>query len=79
MSASGSTAKAGVNDRAAGVYSYAQRSLDRVVAPSSRRRAYDSASALASSRPILFVRPLPPPRAEPTRAAPLAARLQASF
>ncbi|PHH84596.1 hypothetical protein CDD83_1685 [Cordyceps sp. RAO-2017] len=43
-----------VNDKAAGVYALAQRSLDYVVAPSSRRRAYDSASSLASSRPILF-------------------------
>lgn len=31
-----------------------QRLLDSVVAPSSRRRAYDYASSVASSRPILF-------------------------
>ncbi|PFH59706.1 hypothetical protein XA68_11969 [Ophiocordyceps unilateralis] len=31
-----------------------QRCLDYVVAPSSRRRAYDYASSVASSRPILF-------------------------
>ncbi|PNY27417.1 Uncharacterized protein TCAP_02655 [Tolypocladium capitatum] len=54
MPANGSTVRDAVNDGAAGVYSYAQRSLDRVVAPSSRRRAYHSASALASSRPVLF-------------------------
>ncbi|POR31526.1 Uncharacterized protein TPAR_08255 [Tolypocladium paradoxum] len=54
MSANGSTVEDADRDRAAGVYSYAQRALDRVAAPSSRRRAYDSASALASSRPVLF-------------------------
>ncbi|EQK99993.1 hypothetical protein G6O67_005060 [Ophiocordyceps sinensis] len=36
------------------VSSLAQRSLDRLVDPSSRRRAYDSASSLAAARPILF-------------------------
>ncbi|KJZ77113.1 hypothetical protein HIM_03434 [Hirsutella minnesotensis 3608] len=43
-----------VGEKAAGVYALAQRSVDRVVAPDSRRRAYDSASSLAASRPILF-------------------------
>ncbi|KAJ6437724.1 transposase [Purpureocillium lavendulum] len=43
-----------VGDHVAGVYALTRRSLDRVVAPSSRRRAYDAASAFASSRPILF-------------------------
>jgi len=51
--------KVTIGDQVAGAYSLAQRSLDRVVPPSSRRRAYDAASALASSRPMLFVRPNP--------------------
>ncbi|KAM4064384.1 promethin domain-containing protein [Hirsutella rhossiliensis] len=41
-------------DKADDVRSLAQRSLDRLVAPSSRRRAYDSASSLAAARPVLF-------------------------
>ncbi|KAJ6782088.1 hypothetical protein PWT90_06213 [Aphanocladium album] len=39
---------------AAGAYSYAQRSLDRVVEPDTRRRVYDKSHALASTRPFLF-------------------------
>lgn len=50
-----------VNDKATEAYSYAQRSLDRVVAPSSRKRAYDNAAAYARARPILFVRRRPLP------------------
>ncbi|PHH63151.1 hypothetical protein CDD81_6202 [Ophiocordyceps australis] len=46
--------KNAVQDRAAGVRSMAQESFDRVVPPTSRRRAYDYSSALASQRPILF-------------------------
>ncbi|OAQ75115.1 hypothetical protein VFPBJ_09090 [Purpureocillium lilacinum] len=46
--------KVTIGDQVAGAYSLAQRSLDRVVPPSSRRHAYDAASALASSRPMLF-------------------------
>ncbi|KAH8174408.1 promethin domain-containing protein [Sarocladium implicatum] len=46
--------RASVADRAAGVYGFAQRSLDRVVPPSSRQRAYDGASEFAAERPILF-------------------------
>ena len=53
--------KATVNDKAAGVYSYAQRSLDRVVPPSSRERAYNHTSDFASARPVLFVRLYPHP------------------
>ncbi|UNI17918.1 hypothetical protein JDV02_004225 [Purpureocillium takamizusanense] len=52
--AAASTVKAIIADQVTGTYSVAQRSLDRVVPPSSRRHAYDAASALASSRPILF-------------------------
>lgn len=48
-----------VGDAAAGIYSRAQRSLDRVVPSSARQQAYDSTAAFASARPILFVR-LPP-------------------
>lgn len=47
--------RATVGHRASGVYSFAQRSLDRVVPPSSRQRAYEGASEFAAERPILFV------------------------
>ncbi|KAH6975364.1 hypothetical protein BKA56DRAFT_675401 [Ilyonectria sp. MPI-CAGE-AT-0026] len=43
-----------VGDKASGLFSYAQSSLDRVVSPSSRQRAYDSTAEFASARPILF-------------------------
>ncbi|KAK2594177.1 hypothetical protein QQS21_008116 [Conoideocrella luteorostrata] len=43
-----------VNEKASGVYSYAQRSLDWAVPPSSRQHAYDTVSAFASARPVLF-------------------------
>ncbi|KAL6407898.1 hypothetical protein AUP68_08926 [Ilyonectria robusta] len=46
-----------VGDKSSGLFSYAQSSLDRVVSPSSRQRAYDSTAEFASARPILFVRP----------------------
>ncbi|KAF7561523.1 hypothetical protein G7046_g2629 [Stylonectria norvegica] len=41
-------------ETATGVLSYAQRSLNRIVPPESRQQAYDSTSAFASARPILF-------------------------
>ncbi|KAK7426430.1 hypothetical protein QQZ08_007025 [Neonectria magnoliae] len=40
--------------KASGLYSYAQRSLDRVVSPSSRQRAYDQTAEFAAARPVLF-------------------------
>ncbi|CAG9942350.1 unnamed protein product [Clonostachys rosea f. rosea IK726] len=43
-----------VTDTAAGAYSYAQRSLDRVVPPASRQQAYDQVQTFAHTRPILF-------------------------
>ncbi|KAK0392045.1 hypothetical protein NLU13_1543 [Sarocladium strictum] len=46
--------RAAVGERASGVYNLAQRSLDRVVPPSSRQRAYEGASGFAAERPILF-------------------------
>jgi hypothetical protein len=49
-----------VNERANSAYSYAQRSLDRYVDPSSRQRAYDNTSAFAHARPIIFVGLLAP-------------------
>ncbi|KAH6889769.1 hypothetical protein B0T10DRAFT_561352 [Thelonectria olida] len=45
---------ASANEKASTMYSYAQRSIDRVVSPSSRRQAYDVTSDFASERPILF-------------------------
>lgn len=45
-----------VTDTAAGAYSYAQRSFDRVVPPASRQQAYDQVQTFAHTRPILFVR-----------------------
>ena len=49
------TVKDAVSNKASNAYSYAQRSLDRVVPPSSRQQAWDTGSAYASARPILFV------------------------
>lgn len=49
-----------VQDKASEAYTYAQRSLDRVVPPSFRQRAYDSIIEYAQTRPILFVRRLRP-------------------
>ncbi|OAA71528.1 hypothetical protein ISF_02079 [Cordyceps fumosorosea ARSEF 2679] len=43
-----------VRHHAVGAYSYAQRSLDRVVEPETRLRAYDASYALASTRPLIF-------------------------
>ncbi|TQV95553.1 hypothetical protein IF1G_05382 [Cordyceps javanica] len=43
-----------VRHHAVGAYHYAQRSLDRVVEPETRLRAYDASYALASARPLLF-------------------------
>ncbi|KAH6994998.1 hypothetical protein EDB80DRAFT_815056 [Ilyonectria destructans] len=48
------TTRNNVGDKASGLFSYAQSSLDRVVSPSSRQRAYDSTAEFASARPILF-------------------------
>lgn len=41
-------------ENASGFINYAQNSLDRVVPPSSRQRAYEQTSEFASARPILF-------------------------
>ncbi|EHK49599.1 hypothetical protein TRIATDRAFT_9373, partial [Trichoderma atroviride IMI 206040] len=35
--------------------SYAHRSLDSLISPSSRQRAYDTTASFASDQPILFV------------------------
>ncbi|KAF7546281.1 hypothetical protein G7Z17_g8552 [Cylindrodendrum hubeiense] len=43
-----------VDKKASGLLSYAQSSLDLVVSPSTRQRAYDSSAEFASARPILF-------------------------
>ncbi|KAM3503301.1 hypothetical protein MY10362_004271 [Beauveria mimosiformis] len=43
-----------VRQRAAGAYQYAQRSLDLVVEPETRLRAYDASYAMASTRPLIF-------------------------
>ncbi|GAB0138466.1 hypothetical protein EsDP_00006701 [Epichloe bromicola] len=43
-----------IEEKAPGAYSRAQRSLDWLMPPSSRQRAYDDVSAFASARPILF-------------------------
>lgn len=48
--------RAHVQDTASSAYNYASHSLDRVVPPSSRQRAYDNILAFAQARPILFVR-----------------------
>ncbi|KAI1064736.1 hypothetical protein LB507_001396 [Fusarium sp. FIESC RH6] len=39
---------------ASGFINYARNSVDRVVPPSSRQKAYDNTMSFASSRPILF-------------------------
>ncbi|KAJ2981587.1 hypothetical protein NQ176_g1930 [Zarea fungicola] len=41
-------------DHAAGAYIFAQRSLDRVIEPDTRRRAYDASQAFATTRPFIF-------------------------
>lgn len=46
-----------VNEKASGVYSYAQRSLDRVVLPENRQKAYDITADFARERPVVFVSP----------------------
>lgn len=46
-----------VAEHANAAYAYAQRSLDRVVAPSTRQEAFSRSSAYANSHPLLFVRP----------------------
>ncbi|RKL41213.1 hypothetical protein BFJ72_g5641 [Fusarium proliferatum] len=43
-------------DNASGFIAYARSSVDRVVPPNSRQKAYDNTASFASSRPILFVR-----------------------
>ncbi|KAG6003618.1 hypothetical protein E4U54_000651 [Claviceps lovelessii] len=43
-----------VQDKASGAVSYAQRFVDWLMPPSSRRRVYDNVSGFASRRPILF-------------------------
>ncbi|KAM3562416.1 hypothetical protein MY1884_001811 [Beauveria asiatica] len=53
MSASQSLSSS-VRQRAAGAYQYAQRSLDLVVEPETRLRAYDASYAMASTRPLIF-------------------------
>ncbi|KAL7782069.1 hypothetical protein V8C43DRAFT_213792 [Trichoderma afarasin] len=51
-------ANAGTKSRPAALlstaYSYAQGSLNSLIPPSSRQRAYDAASSFASDQPILF-------------------------
>lgn len=47
---------ASVQKSAAGAVNLAHSSLDRVVPPDTRQRAYDTCVELASTRPILFVR-----------------------
>lgn len=51
------SASATVQQRASGAYSYAQRSIDRVIPPESRHQAYDAVAAFAADRPVLFVSP----------------------
>ncbi|KAF5631820.1 kinase [Fusarium sp. NRRL 52700] len=41
-------------DNASGFIAYARSSVDRVVPPNSRQKAYDNTASFASSRPILF-------------------------
>ncbi|KAH7254112.1 uncharacterized protein BKA55DRAFT_567027 [Fusarium redolens] len=41
-------------DNASGFIAYARSSIDRVVPPNSRQKAYDNTASFASSRPILF-------------------------
>ncbi|KJK84397.1 hypothetical protein H634G_00761 [Metarhizium anisopliae BRIP 53293] len=45
---------AAVQKQAIGASSYLQRCLDWAAPPSSRQRAYDTTSAFASARPVLF-------------------------
>lgn len=47
---------AAVAEHAKAGFAYAQRSLDRVVAPSTRQEAISRSSAYANSHPLLFVR-----------------------
>ncbi|CAG7555855.1 unnamed protein product [Fusarium equiseti] len=42
------------DEKVSGFINYARNSVDRVVPPSSRQRAYDNTMSFASSRPILF-------------------------
>ena len=44
-----------ISQTATGIYSYAHRSLDRVVPPSSRQDLYERIYAFAKASPILFV------------------------
>ncbi|KAF5608079.1 hypothetical protein FBULB1_10687 [Fusarium bulbicola] len=41
-------------DKGSGFIAYARSSVDRVVPPNSRQKAYDNTASFASSRPILF-------------------------
>ncbi|CAF3450534.1 hypothetical protein SNK03_002333 [Fusarium graminearum] len=41
-------------EKASGFITYARNSVDRVVPPPSRQKAYDDTMAFASSRPVLF-------------------------
>ncbi|KAF4344328.1 hypothetical protein FBEOM_1722 [Fusarium beomiforme] len=41
-------------DNASGFIAYARSSVDRVVPPNTRQKAYDNTASFASSRPILF-------------------------
>lgn len=45
-----------IKEKAQDAYSYARKSLDRVVSPERRQDAYDSTRSFAKDRPILFVR-----------------------
>lgn len=44
-----------VRHHAVGAYTYAQRSLDRVIDPATQRKAYHASHNLASTRPFSFV------------------------
>jgi hypothetical protein len=44
-----------VNDKAAEMFTYAQRQADRVVAPEQRRMAFDRVLCFANDQPLLFV------------------------
>jgi hypothetical protein len=53
--------KSSVKDSAAGVFSFTQRQVDRVVSPDTRQKAYSNTSDFAAAKPLLFVRISSPP------------------
>ncbi|KAH7152841.1 hypothetical protein EDB81DRAFT_789839 [Dactylonectria macrodidyma] len=52
--AADTTSNESIGEKAGGLFSYAQSSLDRVVSPSTRQRAFDTTADFASVRPVLF-------------------------